>query len=184
MRRIAWARHTKIKRWVITTSNHWWIILKLSHLYSYLEKLIKWAKIEIGTKIEATKIELKLRRAYPQNLRKWIEIERLLNLRKHGCADRRFCVRSRPVRLTHLDRLSFNMFLTHFCFRQLSPLVRDLNNTCYPFLKLQVDLYRYSGLKGLRPVATTVGPSKEYKSLKWKDYEIKYVIVIKIVRAD
>ena len=129
MRRIAWARHTKIKRWVITTSNHWWIILTLSHLYSYLEKLIKWAKIEIGTKIEATKIELKLRRAYPQNLRKWIEIERLLNLRKHGCADRRFCVRSRPVRLTHLDRLSFNMFLTHFCFRQLSPLVRDLKIT-------------------------------------------------------
>ena len=58
-----------------------------SSLFMYLEKLIKWANIEIGTKIEATKIELKLRRAYPQNLRKWIEIERLLKLRKHGCAD-------------------------------------------------------------------------------------------------
>ena len=55
-----------------------------------------------------------------------------------------------PVRLTHLDGLSLNMFLTHFCFRQLSPLIRDLNNTCYPFLTTTGGFDRYSGLSGLK----------------------------------
>ena len=179
-----------------------------------------------------------------------------------------------PVRLTHLDGLNLNMFLTHFCFRQLSPLIRDLNNTCYPFLTTTGGFDWYSGLSGLkfgpvqrwvtsknfrifsnildfsvfrvpkcqkcrleqiclasafsdffllrlhrffwhfcsisesqkksgilpvtdsggwpRPLvrsrmARWAGPwitSREYKSLKWKNYEIKNVVVIKIVRAD
>ena len=51
-----------------------------------------------------------------------------------------------PVRLTHLDRLSLNMFLTHFCFRQLSPMAKGLESHVLPFLTTTGGFVQNSGL--------------------------------------
>ena len=123
---------------------------KMSHHYD--QSLMNHFKIESSIVISREIVKIGQNWAYKNGL-KLIRVFRLKmkkGLNWNNMAARTGAFSSVPVRLTHLDGLSLNMFLTHFCFRQLSPLKRDLNNTCYPFLTNTGGSDRYSGLSGVK----------------------------------